>query len=227
MTKFIPSFPKMGRLVAQFPLQPRLARAVVLAARLGCSQEMLIVAAMLSEQPLTFRPRCSAQMAETDKWRQVLAESGDLIALLNTFRRWKESEDPNAWCQQNCVYVKAISAAAEVANRLQDILQQNSMAVSSCETNTNLLREAICGGLVSNAARWTGGHRYLTLTGGVEVYIHPGSVMAGKQSELVVYMELVEGRARVGSKKKYMRGVTSVEQEWLDKYKPKSESKKD
>ena len=71
------------------------------------------------------------------------------------------------------------------------------------------------------------------MTGSVEVYIHPGSVMAGKQPNLVVYMELVEGRARVG-KKKYMRGVTSVEQEWLNKYKYKpsqssadGESKKD
>ena len=37
-------------------------------------------------------------------------------------------------------------------------------------------------------------------------------VMTGKQPNLVVYMELVEGRARVG-KKQYIRGVTSVEQE--------------
>ena len=213
----------LGRLVAQFPLQPRLARAVVLAARLGCSQEMLVVAAMLSEQPLTFRPRCNAQRAETDKWRRELAGSGDFTTLLNTFHRWQESEDPGTWCQQHCVHVKAISAAAEVAEQLRDILQQCGLAVASCGANTRLLREAICGGLVSNAARLTEGHRYHTLSGGAEVFIHPGSVMAGKQPNLVVYMELVEGRARVG-KKKYMRGVTSVEQEWLNKYKPSQSS---
>lgn len=48
---------KLGRLMAEFPLEPQLAKMMLTSVDLGCSEEIITVVSMLSVQNVFYRPR--------------------------------------------------------------------------------------------------------------------------------------------------------------------------
>ena len=48
---------KLGRLMAEFPLEPQLAKMMLTSVDLGCSEEIITIVSMLSVQNVFYRPR--------------------------------------------------------------------------------------------------------------------------------------------------------------------------
>jgi ATP-dependent RNA helicase DHX8/PRP22 len=48
---------KIGRLMAEFPLEPQLSKMTLTSVDLGCSDEIMTIVAMLSVQNVFYRPR--------------------------------------------------------------------------------------------------------------------------------------------------------------------------
>jgi len=48
---------KIGRLMAEFPLEPQLSKMMLTAVDLGCSEEIITIVSMLSVQNVFYRPR--------------------------------------------------------------------------------------------------------------------------------------------------------------------------
>jgi len=48
---------KLGRLMAEFPLEPQLAKMMLVSVDLGCSEEITTIVSMLSVQNVFYRPR--------------------------------------------------------------------------------------------------------------------------------------------------------------------------
>lgn len=55
---------KLGRRMAEFPLEPQLSKMLIQSVHLGCSDEVLTIVSMLSVQNVFYRPKVSTSTAE-------------------------------------------------------------------------------------------------------------------------------------------------------------------
>lgn len=77
---------KTGRRMAELPLDPMLAKAIVASERYGCSEEVRTIASMLSAGNAVFyRPKDRALVADAARQRFNAGSAGDHVALLNVY----------------------------------------------------------------------------------------------------------------------------------------------
>jgi ATP-dependent RNA helicase DHX8/PRP22 len=58
---------RLGRKMADFPMDPLMAKMVIASVELGCSEEILSVVAMLSVQSVFYRPKDKQGQADSKK----------------------------------------------------------------------------------------------------------------------------------------------------------------
>lgn len=68
---------KLGRRMAEFPLEPQLSKMLIQSVHLGCSDEVLTIVSMLSVQNVFYRPKVSASYHTTKT--QVVVYSCKLV----------------------------------------------------------------------------------------------------------------------------------------------------
>ncbi|KAG7393462.1 hypothetical protein PHYBOEH_006066 [Phytophthora boehmeriae] len=142
----------LGKLMAAFPLEPKLSRALVESLLLNCSHEMTQVVAMLSVENVfveTHRshkrryhdggseddeePHWEQRMQALDK-EDLLNEYGDqltYLALLNAFnsasrKRQGHRNDMERWCEDRQLRLRALTMAGSVVKQLRDIIDSLS-----------------------------------------------------------------------------------------------------
>lgn len=93
---------KLGRRMAEFPLEPQLSKTLIMSVHLGCADEVLTIVSMLSVQNIFYRPKERAELADQRKARFHQSE-GDHLTLLSVYNAWKNSNFSNTWCFENFV----------------------------------------------------------------------------------------------------------------------------
>ncbi|GAB3254237.1 hypothetical protein GCM10027448_21190 [Nocardioides dilutus] len=86
---------KIGRRLARLPIDPRLARMILEAERLGCVREVIVIAAALSLQDPRERPGPDqpAEQARADQLHaRFVAEGSDFLTWLNLWRHLKQQQ---------------------------------------------------------------------------------------------------------------------------------------
>ncbi len=58
---------RIGRKMADFPLDPQLAKMLMFSVDLGCSEEMVTIVAMLTAQNVFYRPKDKQSQADAKK----------------------------------------------------------------------------------------------------------------------------------------------------------------
>eukprot|EP01126_Amoeba_proteus_P002125 TRINITY_DN10666_c0_g1_i1.p1 TRINITY_DN10666_c0_g1~~TRINITY_DN10666_c0_g1_i1.p1 ORF type:complete len:726 (+),score=190.78 TRINITY_DN10666_c0_g1_i1:1-2178(+) len=202
---------RMGRKMAEFPLDPPLAKMLLTSVQLGCSKEALIIVAMLSIQNVFYRPKEKQTLADQKKSRFFQPE-GDHMTLLAVHQAWKSSGCSSAWCYENFIHTRAMRRAEDVRKQLEQMMDRYKLDILSCGKNYNKIRKAIVAGFFMKAARKDPQEGYKTLVEGTTVYIHPGSALFQRNPEWVIYHELVR------TTKEYMREVTTIEAQWLTEF---------
>jgi ATP-dependent RNA helicase DHX8/PRP22 len=204
---------RLGRKMTNFPMEPSLAKVLLAAVELGCSDEMLSIVAMLNLLNIFYRPK--EKQAQADQKKAKFHDShGDHLTLLNIYNSWKQSGYSSAWGFENFIQARSMRRAKDVREQLVKIMERCHHPVISCGRKTEQVRRALCAGFFRNAARreaesGSGAGCYKTLIEGTPVSVHPSSVLFGKQAEWVVYHELVL------TTREYMRWTTSIEPKWL------------
>ncbi|KAI0225998.1 DEAH-box ATP-dependent RNA helicase prp22 [Massospora cicadina] len=199
---------RLGRKMAEFPLEPSLCKMLILSVDLGCSDEILTIVAMLSVQSVFYRPKDKQALADQKKAKFHQPE-GDHLTLLTVYNAWKNHKFSNPWCFENFIQARSMKRASDVRKQLVSIMDRYRQDIVSCGRNFVRVRKAICGGFFRHAAKKDPQEGYKTLVEGTPVYIHPSSALFNKGSEWVVYHELVL------TSKEYMREVTAIEPRWL------------
>ncbi|CAG8527360.1 4070_t:CDS:10 [Paraglomus occultum] len=205
---------RLGRKMAEFPLEPPLSKVLILSVDLGCSEEILTVVAMLSVQNVFYRPK-EKQAAADQKKAKFHQPEGDHLTLLTVYNAWKASKFSNAWCFENYIQSRSMRRCQDIRKQLLGIMDRYKQDIISCGKNYNKVRRAICGGFFRHAAKKDPQEGYKTLVEGTPVYIHPSSALFNKGPEWVIYHELVL------TTKEYMREVTAIEPKWLTEAAPK------
>ncbi|KAL2809580.1 P-loop containing nucleoside triphosphate hydrolase protein [Aspergillus granulosus] len=199
---------RLGRKMADFPMEPALAKVLIASVDLGCSEEMLSIVAMLSIQSVFYRPKEKQQQADQKK-AKFHDPHGDHLTLLNVYNAWKKSNFNNAWCFENFIQARQIRRAQDVRQQLLGIMQRYHHKIVSCGRDSTKVRQALCTGFFRNAARKDPQEGYKTLVEGTPVYMHPSSALFGKPAEHVIYHTLVL------TTKEYMHCTTAIEPKWL------------
>lgn len=199
---------RIGRKMAEFPLEPQLSKMLIVSVELKCSEEILTIVAMLSVQNIFHRPKDKMALADQKKARFHQPE-GDHLTLLTVFNAWKNSNYSNAWCFDNYVQARQLKRAQDVRKQLLGIMDRYRIDVVSCGRDYNQVRKAIAAGYFRHAAKKDPQEGYKTLVEGTPVYLHPSSALFQQKPEWVIYHELVM------TTKEYMRECTAIEPKWL------------
>ncbi|XP_065204095.1 ATP-dependent RNA helicase DHX8-like [Planococcus citri] len=204
---------RLGRRMAEFPLEPNLAKMLIMSLNLQCSDEVLTIVSMLSVQNVFYRPKDKQALADAKKAKFNQVE-GDHLTLLAVFNSWKNNKFSNAWCYENFVQIRTLKRAQDVRKQLLGIMDRHKLDVVPAEKNTVLIQKAICSGFFRNAAKKDPQEGYRTLVDSQVVYIHPSSALFNRQPEWVVYHELIQ------TTKEYMHEVTAIDPKWLVEFAP-------
>ncbi|KAK5991411.1 Pre-mRNA-splicing factor ATP-dependent RNA helicase prp22 [Cladobotryum mycophilum] len=199
---------RLGRKMADFPMEPSLAKVLIAAVDHACSDEMLNIVAMLNQPTIFYRPKEKQTVADQKK-AKFHDPHGDHLTLLNVYNAWKHSGYSNPWCFENFIQARTMRRAKDVRDQLAKIMERYRHPIVSCGRHTDKVRKALCTGFFRNAARKDPQEGYKTLIEGTPVYLHPSSALFGKQAEWVIYHTLVL------TTKEYMHCTSSIEPKWL------------
>lgn len=206
---------KLGRRMAEFPLDPMLSKTVLASEKYQCTSEVLSTVAMLSLGAAVFyRPKEKAVHADTARQNFARGGGGDHIALLRCYTDWANSDFSQTWCFENFVQVRSMKRARDIRDQLEGLCERVEVdATVSCGLDdTDPILKAVTAGFFYNVAKLGKSGDYQTVKQHKTVYIHPSSVLSNKEEEppaWVIYFELAF------TTKEYMRQVAPIKPAWL------------
>ena len=205
---------KLGRRMAEFPLEPMLSKSVLASEKYKCTTEILSMCAMLSVGATIFyRPKDKEVHADTARMNFARGGGGDHMTLLRCYSDWSDnSELSSQWCFENYVQVKTMRKARDIRDQLEGLCERVEVdsTVSNPYEQDSILK-SITSGFFYNTAKLGKSGEYQTVKQKRTVYIHPSSVLA-KEEDLpgwVIYFELAF------TTKEFMRQVAPIQPGWL------------
>ena len=205
---------RVGRKMAEFPLEPQLSKMLLASVEYGCSDELLTIVSMLSVQTVFYRPRDKANEADQRKAKFHQPE-GDHLTYLAVYDAWKRNQCSNSWCHDNYIQARSLRRAQDVRRQLVCIMDRYQLDIVSCGRATSKILKSIASGYFANTARKDPQEGYRTLVDGTTVFVHPGSALFKNKPDFVIYHELVQ------TTRDYMRDVIAVDPKWLVEVAPR------
>jgi len=204
---------KLGRRMAEFPLDPMLSKAVIASEKYNCVAEVLSTISMLSLGASVFyRPKEKAVHADTARQNFARGGGGDHIALLRCYTEWAATGYNATWCAENYVQIRNMRKARDIREQLEGLCERVEIDPSlSNSDDIDAILKAITSGFFYNIAKLGRSGEYQTVKQHKTVYIHPSSVLA-KEDEpppWLVYFELAF------TTKEFMRQVAPIKPGWL------------
>uniref|UniRef100_A0A915PI77 RNA helicase n=1 Tax=Setaria digitata TaxID=48799 RepID=A0A915PI77_9BILA len=202
---------QLGSLMAEFPLDPQLAKMVIASTELNCSNEILSVTAMLSVPQCFVRPTEAKKAADDAKARFAHID-GDHLTLLNVYHAFKQNREDVQWCYDNFINYRALKNADNVRTQLARIMDKFSLKRISTDFKSKdyyiNIRKALVAGFFMQVAHLERSGHYITVKDNQLVQLHPSTVLDHKP-EWALYNEFVL------TTKNFIRTVTDVKPEWL------------
>jgi pre-mRNA-splicing factor ATP-dependent RNA helicase DHX15/PRP43 len=204
-----------GALMAEFPLDPQLSKMLISSADLGCSNEVLTIAAMLSVPNPFMRPK-ECQRAADDAKAKFAHVDGDHLTLLNVYTEYKKciagGEDVSSWCWNNFLNQRSLKSAENVRRQLERLcVRLGIRLVSTSFSDKNFyanIRKSLVAGYFMQIAHLQRSGSYLTVKDNSQVYLHPSTTLERKP-EWVLFQEFVL------TTRNYIRNVIEVDGRWL------------
>lgn len=205
----------LGKLAADFPLDPALTVMLISSPEFYCSNEMLSLTALLSVPQIFVRPNNNRKRA--DEMKNLFAHpDGDHLTMLNVYHAFKSPEaqaNPKQWCHDHFLSLRALQSADNVREQLKRIMLTHDVDLISTPFEDkkyyeNIRKALVAGFFMQIAKRDGNGKAYITVKDNQNVLLHPSTVL-GQDSEWVLYNEFVL------TSKNYIRTVTAVKPEWL------------
>ncbi|KAM0209798.1 hypothetical protein ACHAQI_006262 [Fusarium lateritium] len=217
-----------GKLAAKLPAHPVWYNAIAMAHELGCSQEMLTIAAIQSSQhPIFLRPRASRLAADLAHQRFACPVS-DHITQLNAVHAYLQTESQSMqssgspvdinmreWCSDAFISMNAIEGVKLIRMQLRkffaDLFKEDPKAgnLESPEYDINIRK----------ALAWAFSHQVAFSDGGDDLYrvlhfnwpagIDPDSSLIGINHQWIIYDSFVD------TLQQHLTTVTAIEPEWI------------
>lgn len=206
----------LGEQLAEAPLEPMMARAVLWAAQRGCAEELVTIAAMLSvASPFLHsdhRMTAADPRAEIAR-RKFIAEEGDALTLLNVYEAFIDPHQGRCsagWAAKHHLNYATLKRAQAIRAQLAQYVTLHWHLPLRAAHDATQLQYCLAAGFFQQAAQWMPDGTFRTLHG-TTLHAHPSSVYFTRAppSPWVVYTELVH------TTQPMIRDVTVVDEAWL------------
>jgi ATP-dependent helicase HrpA len=216
-----PRLTRLGRQLAQIPIDPRLGRMVLAGQEYGCLAELLVIAAALSIQDPRERPL--DRQREADAKHARFAEPGsDFLGLLNLWHHLAQQQRAlsanqfRRMCRADFLNYLRVREWQDLEGQLREALRgvgvpaRREAARPAAQVPARELHSALLCGLLSHiGVRDATGNEY-TGARGAKFAIFPGSGLAGRAPRWVMAAELVQTARLWG------RVAARIEPEWVE-----------
>lgn len=200
---------KLGRRMAEFPVDPMLSKMILASEKFKCSEEILTITAMLSvNNAIFYRPKDKIVHADTAR-QNFFVQGGDHLTLLNIYNQWAETEYSTQWCYNNFIQYRSMKRARDIREQLEGLVSRVEIEPTSNPGDNIAIRKAVTAGFFYHTARLSKSGSYKTVKHQQTVMIHPNSSMFENHPRWVIYHELVL------TTKEFMRQVIEIENQWL------------
>eukprot|EP00002_Diphylleia_rotans_P021254 TRINITY_DN413_c0_g1_i3.p1 TRINITY_DN413_c0_g1~~TRINITY_DN413_c0_g1_i3.p1 ORF type:complete len:663 (-),score=132.26 TRINITY_DN413_c0_g1_i3:375-2363(-) len=175
----------LGNQMAEFPVDPPLAKMILSSPEFGCSQEIITIASMLNVQNVFVFASDNKRAAEAARKSFAVAE-GDHISLLNVYNCFIKNQMSTAWCQRNFLNHRSLNRAAEIHKQLTRYMKKHEKPIVSAQGDHEKIRRCIVSGFFANAAKLAPDGSYRTIKDNYPVNIHPNSVLFRGTSVILI-----------------------------------------
>jgi ATP-dependent helicase HrpA len=214
----------LGRQLARFPVDPRIARMILAGAEQGCLADVLVIAAVLNIQDPRERPRGAEQKAD----QQQLAFRDERSDFVSALKLWdfvseagqKGSSALRRACKERFLSFLRVREWREVHRQLEDVVRDLGIKnqrrrapegkLAPAAANYVSLHLALLSGLLSKIGKWNPEQRIYVGAKQTRFAIHPSSCLAKKPPAWVMAFELVE------TSQLFARTAAKIEPEWLE-----------
>ena len=201
---------KLGRRMAEFPLDPMLSKTLIASDKYKCVDEVATVCAMLScGNTIFYRPKDKQMLADHAHKAFHVGDVGDHLALMNVFNSWQDCDYSTQWCFENFVQHRSMKQARDIRDQLIKMLERVEIELVSDRNAVDNIKKCITSGFFYHCAKLQRNGTYRTVKNPQTVSIHPSSGLAKELPKWVVYFELVF------TTKEYMRQCIEIQPKWL------------
>lgn len=215
-------------MAANLPVHPVWYNAIAIAHELGCSHEMLTIAAIQSNQHSIFLRPCASKLAADLAHQRFACPISDHITQLNAVHAYLQTESqsiqPSAsrddinmreWCSDAFLSMRAIEEVKLIRMQLRksfaDLFKEDPKAgrLESPDYDINIRK----------ALAWAFSHQVAFSDGGGDLYrvlhfnwhagIHPDSSLVGINHQWIIYDSFVD------TFQQHLTTVTAIEPEWI------------
>ncbi|WP_286239212.1 ATP-dependent RNA helicase HrpA [Neptuniibacter halophilus] len=214
---------RIGRQLAQLPIDPRLGRMVIEAARNNCLREVLIIVSALGIQDPRERPQDKRQ-ASDEKHRLYAHEESDFLTLVNLWDLYEEQRQElsqnqlRKYCAKQFLSYMRMREWRDTHRQLHLICknlkeQDGSFVERSEPASYEAVHRSLLAGLLSHMGFKQEGKEYLGARNR-RFFLFPGSGIYKKAPKWVMAAELVE------TSQLYARCIARVDPLWAEKLAP-------
>ncbi|MGL1037237.1 ATP-dependent RNA helicase HrpA [Vibrio vulnificus] len=205
----------VGKQLARLPIDPRLARMVLEAPRLGCLKEVMIIAAALSIQDPRERPSDKQQSAD-DKHRRFYHEDSDFLTFVNLWNHIQKQQKAlsgnqfRRQCKDDYLNYLRVREWQDVYFQIHQSMREMEFKLNSEPGSYDAVHSAILAGLLSHIGMKDQEKNEYHGARNARFHIFPGSGLFKKQPKWVMSAELVE------TSKLWGRIIAKIQPEWIE-----------
>ena len=209
-----------GKTIALLPVDPRLARMVIEADRLGCLHDVLVVVAALSIQDPRERP-LEQQEAAALSHKRFADEHSDFVAYLRLWDYLREQQEAlsgsafRRMCKAEFLHYLRVREWQDLVGQLRQACKSAGFVTGSSlrghgERDVDALHRALLSGLLSQVGVRDEAKRDYLGARGARFAISPGSGLFRKQPQVAMAGELVE------TTRLWAHDVARIDPEWAE-----------
>lgn len=202
-----------GRLLSRLPIDPRLAKMVLSASKLGALREVIVIVAALSIQDPRERPS-ERRGAADEKHARFEHPDSDFIAFLNL---WYYIEQQQAelsrgqfrkLCQKDFLAYMRVREWQDIVYQLTSVVEEMGLKLTDNEAELDNVHQALLSGMLSHIGFKDEKQSYKGARNS-QFHVFPGSSLFKKSPKWLMSAELVE------TSKLYARINAKIDIAWV------------
>ena len=214
---------KLGRKLAQLPVDPRLGRMILEGARRGVAKEIMILAAGLTIQDPRERPTDQAAQAD-ESHKRFADENSDFSSLLNLWlylRKQQHELSGNQFrrlCRREFINYLRVREWQDLFQQLRQLAKPLGIKITPGPADPvghhDAIHMSLLAGLLTNIGVYDERRREYQGTRNTRFSVFPGSALFKKTHSWIMSAELVE------TSRLWARTNAAIEPEWLETLAP-------
>ena len=204
---------RLGKMLVAIPLDPKFARMLIEASKLGSLSELMIITTGLSIQDPRDRPAEKKQAADLAH-KQWLDEQSDFMSLLNIWQHFEEKRQTLShnqfakYCRANFISPLRMKEWRDLHHQVHSACRGLDFIDSKQAADYQSIHCALLSGLLGQVANRQDKWEFLG-TRNRKLFIFPGSGTSKKPPKWIVAGALME------TAKQYALNVAKIEPSWL------------